>query len=156
MFQELPSWLQRVAQRTRLCENKIAPVRGCAGQQRPPKGNATVFLLVAVAGLVQSQNVLLACSGVRSERRIVKSLGTHLPKHGAGCRITSMLTLLPRNDTHAQDGKDYCYCSRYRRFNREFHVPNRWSIFRSGALEGSFQKKFPPSAAKIEGGHAVY
>src|SRR5690242_15956641 len=45
VFQELPSWLQRVAQRTCLCENKIARARGCTGQRRPPKDDATEFLL---------------------------------------------------------------------------------------------------------------
>jgi len=127
--------------------------RGYAGQQRPPKGNATVFLLVAVAGLVQPQNLLLACSVVRSERRIIKSLRAHLPQRAAACRITSTLTLLPRNDTHAQNGKGYCYCPGYCRFNGEFHDG---LISRSCGSDRGFLKELPPSAAKIEGCHAVH
>ncbi len=94
---------------------------GLCGRHHHRYNRLPSFSLVSVAGSVQSQNFLLASFDVRPGRRIAKSLCADLPQRGAACRISSTLTLLSRNDAHAQDGKGYCYCPRYRRFNGEFH-----------------------------------
>ena len=86
---------------------------------------------------VLDEKLVLAASAVRPRRRTVKSLRADLPQRGAACRITSTLS---RNDTHAQNGKGYCYCPRYCRFNGEFHLAIR-SLMRTVVFFGQVFRK---------------
>jgi hypothetical protein len=58
------------------------------------------------------------------------------------------LPLLPCDRTEAKKCEHYRYSYRYDRFGREFHCD-------LGVLQRRLEKKFLPSAARVEGNHAV-
>src|SRR5206468_11087389 len=68
---------------------------------------------------------------VLGEKLILAAVGLHRQRN-LGCARTprvqpasSTLALLSRNDAHGQDGKRYCYRTRYCSLNGEFHLAIR-------------------------------